>query len=122
MIVLGVCAASSALPLPTSLVLGDMIIAPTTVMAGEGVTYSIQVSNVGATACSYTLVFKYKTSTGTVGSDKAEVALEPGQTKTVMLTVIRSEPGTYFVAVDGKLGQYTVTSPGHLSPSLARQV
>ena len=119
-IALGVCAAPSVLPLPTSLVLGDLIIAPTTVMAGEGVTYSIQVSNVGATAGAYTLVFRYKTSTGTVGSDKAEVALEPGQTKTVMLTVIRSEPGTYFVAVDGKRGQYTVTSPRALEP-FARQ-
>ena len=119
-VVLGVSAAPLPPPLPPSVVLGDLIIAPTTVMAGEGVTYSIQVSNVGATAGTYTLVFRYKTSTGTVGSDTAEVALEPGQTKTVMLRVTKSKPGTYFIAVDGKLGQYTVTSPRALEP-FARQ-
>jgi hypothetical protein len=97
-------------------VVGDLTITPTAVMAGEAATYSIPVSNVGATAGTYTLVFRYKTSTGAAGSDEAEVTLESGQTKTVMLTVIRSEPGTYFVAVDGKLGQYTVTSPRALEP------
>jgi hypothetical protein len=77
-------------------------------MEGEEVTYSIQVSNIGGTEGSYTVVFKYKSSGGSIGSDNVEVTLLPGQTKTVTLTTTKNESGTYFVNVNDKFSQYTV--------------
>jgi hypothetical protein len=100
--------------------LGDLAITPATVMAGEPATYSISLTNVGISPCTLTLVFRYKTSVGATGSDQAEVTLGPGETKPVMLAVIRSEPGVYFVSVDGRLGQYTVAPLKALEP-FARQ-
>ncbi|HEX9896348.1 MAG TPA: hypothetical protein VGA85_01635 [Dehalococcoidales bacterium] len=99
----------SSVPLePARFVLGDLTITPTAIMAGENVTYSIQVSNIGGTEGSYTVVFKYKSSVGSIGSDNVEVTLKPGQTKTAMLTTTKNESGTYFVNVNDKRSQYTV--------------
>jgi hypothetical protein len=89
-------------------------------MEGEEVTYSIQVSNIGGTEGSYTVVFNYKSSGGALGSDNVEVALEPGQTKTVTLTTTKNEADTYFVSANGKVGQYTVT-PRLATKPFARQ-
>jgi len=79
-------------------------------MVGEQVTYSIQLSNTGGTEGSYTVVFKYKSSGGSIGSDNVEVTLKPGQTKTATLTKTQNESGTYFINVNDKFSQYTVTT------------
>ena len=94
---------------PASFVLGDLTITPTAIMAGENVTYSIQVSNIGGTEGSYTVVFKYKSSGGAAGSHSVDVTLKPGQTKAATLTKTQNESGTYFVNVNDKISQYTVT-------------
>ncbi len=95
---------------PARFVLGDLTITPTAVMVGEQVTYSIPVSNIGGTEGSYTVVFKYKSSGGTTGSENLEVTLKPGQTKTASLTKTQNESGTYFINVNDKNSQYTVTT------------
>ncbi|MDP2919203.1 MAG: CARDB domain-containing protein [Dehalococcoidia bacterium] len=94
---------------PARFVLGDLTITPTAVMVGEQVTYSIQVSNIGGTEGSYTVVFKYKSSGGAIGSDNVVVTLEPGQTRTATFTTTKNESGTYFVNVNDKFSQYAVT-------------
>jgi len=94
---------------PARFVLGNLTIIPTTVMEGEEVTYSIQVSNVGGDEGSYTVVFKYKSTGGSIGSDSVEVTLEPGQTKMATISTTKNEAGTYFVNVNDKGGQHTVT-------------
>jgi hypothetical protein len=94
---------------PASFVLGDLTITPTAVMAGENVTYSIQVSNTGGTEGSYTVVFKYKSTGGSIGSNNVEVTLKPGQTRTATLTTTHDFEGTVFVNVNDKGSQYTVT-------------
>jgi hypothetical protein len=100
----------SSVPLePARFVLGDLTITPTAIMAGENVIYSIQVSNIGGTEGSYTVVFKYKTSGGSTGSDNVEVTLKPGQTRTATLTTTQNKPGTVFINVNDKGSQYTVT-------------
>ena len=94
---------------PASFVLGDLTITPTAVIAGEQVTYSIPVSNTGGTEGSYTVVFKYKSSGGTTGSENVEVTLKPGETKTASLTKTQNELGIHFINVNYKSSQYTVT-------------
>ncbi|MFH1169252.1 MAG: hypothetical protein V1691_01020, partial [Chloroflexota bacterium] len=96
---------------PANFVLGDLTITPTTVMTGDNITYSIPVSNTGGTEGSYTVVFKYKSYGGAVGSDNVEVTLKPGETRTATLTKTQNESDTYFVNVNNdKFGQYTVTA------------
>jgi hypothetical protein len=92
-------------------VLGDLTITPTAVMVGEQVTISIQVSNAGGAEGSYTVVFQHKQtqSGGSIWSDKVEVNLKPGETKTATLTTTAKESGTYHVSANDKFGQYTVT-------------
>jgi len=102
---------------PANFVLGDLTITPTAVMAGEQVTYSIPVSNTGGTEGSYTVVFKYKSSGGFTGSESVEVTLKPGQTKTTTLTKTQNESGTYFINVNDKGSQYTVTTPVYAVPA-----
>jgi len=95
---------------PANFVLGDLTITPTAIMTGENVTYSIPVSNTGGTEGSYTVVFKYKSSGGSFGSEDVEVTLKPGETKTASLTKTQNESGTYFINVNDKGGQYSVTT------------
>ena len=95
---------------PARFVLGDLTITPPVIMTGDQVTYSIQVSNTGGTEGSYTVVFKYKSSGGAIGSNNVEVTLKPGETKTATFTTTPKESGTVFVNVNDKGSQYTVTS------------
>jgi uncharacterized protein YfaS (alpha-2-macroglobulin family) len=105
---------------PARFVLGDLTITPTAVIEGEEVTYSIQVSNTGGTKGSYTVVFKYKNTGGATGSNNVEVTLKPGQTKTATFTTTQNESGTYFINVNDKGSQYTVT-PRLATKPFARQ-
>ncbi len=105
---------------PASFVLGDLTITPAAVTEGDEVTYSIQVSNTGGTEGSYTVVFKYKSTGGATGSDNVEVTLKPGETKTVTLTTTMNESGTYFINVNDKGSQYSVT-PRLATKPFARQ-
>jgi len=102
---------------PASVVLGDLTITPTTIVAGEQVTYSIPVSNTGGTEGSYTVVFKHKSSGGSIGSDNVEVTLKPGETRTATFTTTKNESGTYFISVSDKNSQYTVTTPIYAVPA-----
>ncbi len=94
---------------PASFVLGDLTITPAAITTDEQVTYSIPVSNTGGTEGNYTVVFRYKTSRGASGADNVEVTLVPGQTKTVTFTTSKKESGTYFINVNDKFSQYTVS-------------
>ena len=100
-----------------SFVLGDLTITPTAIRAGANITYSIQVSNIGGTEGSYTVVFKYKSLGGSIGSDNVEITLKPGETKTATLTTTQNEEGTYFINVNDKFSQYTVTTPIYAVPA-----
>ena len=94
---------------PASFVLGDLTITPTAIRAGANITYSIQVSNIGGTEGNYTVVFKYKSLGGSIGSDNVEITLKPGETKTATLTTTQNKSGTYFININDKLSQYNVT-------------
>jgi hypothetical protein len=94
---------------PASFVLGNLTITPVAVIVGEQVTYSIPVSNTGGTEGSYPVVFKYKTSGGSVGSDTVEITLQPGETRAATFTTTQDYEGIVFVNVSDKSGQYTVT-------------
>ncbi len=105
---------------PACFVLSNLTITPTSVIAGEVVAISVEVSNTGGTEGSYTVVFKVRLEW--TGWENVEVTLKPGQTKTVTYTtkgVSRIDasgssmvvPGTYMVDVNGKVGQFTVTEP-----------
>jgi hypothetical protein len=95
---------------PANIVLGDLTTTPATILENEKVTYSIPVSNNGETEGSYTVVFNFKSSTGTSGSDKVEVILKAGETRTVTLTKTLNTPGTYFINVNDKNSKYSVTA------------
>ncbi len=113
---------ADAITTPARFVLGNLTITPTEVMAGENVTYSIDVSNTGGTDGNYIVVFQTKQtqSGGSNWSDNLEVTLNHGQTKTVSLTKIQNEPGAFHVRSNDKVCQYTVTA-GLANKPFARQ-
>ncbi len=102
---------SSPEPEPARFVLGELVITPTAVNAGEVITISIDVSNTGGIEWSYTVVFKVKRVGGWTHMDNVEVTLKGDQTETVTFTTTKNEWGTYEVNVNGKVGQFTVGEP-----------
>ena len=83
--------------------LSNLVISPTEVNPGQPVTISINATNIGASAGSYTIH---------LGGDfmaEREVTLEPGQSATVSFEVTPAEAKTFHVSVDGLSGSFICT-------------
>ena len=84
--------------------LSNLTIEPETVYAGEEVKVSVLVSNVGGRTGTHTVTL---TVNGTVEAT-VDVTLRAGESRTVTFKIVKAEPRTYLVEVDGLTGSFTV--------------
>jgi hypothetical protein len=99
-------------PSPAEFELSEFAINPARMEVGEPVTISAIVQNTGQLEGSYTLTL---TINGEI-EQSTEVTLAGGESRQVSFTVVKNEPGTYAVAINGLMGQFIVlasrSSPG----------
>jgi len=81
-----------------------LTITPPRADQGAAVTVVADVTNVGETACAYSLVLKV----GGMVEALKEVILEPNQTEKVAFTLMKDAPGDYEVDLEGLKGQFSV--------------
>ena len=91
-------------PTPAEFELSEFAINPARMEVGEPVTISVIVQNTGELEGSYTLALKIN---GEI-EQSAEVTLAGGESRKVSFTVVKNEPGTYAVAINGLKGQFIV--------------
>ena len=84
--------------------LSEFAINPAQMEVGEPVTISAIVQNTGELEGSYTLTLKIN---GEI-EQSTEVTLAGGESRQVSFTVVKNEPGTYAVAIDGLTGKFIV--------------
>jgi len=101
-------------PPPPKFKLSELAINPPQTEVGEPVTISTIVQNTGELEGSYILTLKIN---GEIEQSK-ETTLAAGGSRQVSFTVIKDDPGTYAIAVDGLTGEFIVLAPA-LSPPLA---
>ena len=91
-------------PAPASFVLGDLSISPGQIGAGQKVSISVELENIGGTAGSYTLELLINGEL----QDSREIALAPGENQEVTYQLGRSAEGEYAVTLGGQTGKFTV--------------
>jgi uncharacterized membrane protein len=89
---------------PADFQISDLEVNPDEVEAGEEVTVSVKVTNVGGQAGSYTLQLRINQTI----EDSKTVALDEGASATPEFKVVKQTPGTYNVEVDGLVDEFTV--------------
>ena len=87
--------------------LSELAINPAQVEVGEAVTISAIVKNVGGLEGSYTLNLEIN---GEIEQSQ-EITLAAGESRQVAFAVIKDDPGTYTIAVDGLSGEFIVLAP-----------
>ena len=90
---------------PADFQISDLVITPTEVKAGEEVTVSVKVTNIGGQTGSCTLPL---TINQTV-EDTRTVTLEKGTSTTTEFTVIKQSVGTFNVEVGGIINKFIVS-------------
>jgi uncharacterized membrane protein len=90
---------------PAEFQLSDLEITPADAEVGEEVTVSINVTNVGGQAGSYTVPL----TVDQVEEDSQTVTLEEGASTTVEFKVSRQTSGAYIVEIAGMVSQFTVS-------------
>ena len=89
---------------PADFQISDLAVTPTEVKAGEEVTVSVRVTNIGGQAGSYTLLL---TINQTV-EDTRTVTLEKGASTTAEFTVTKQSLGTYNVEIGGLVNEFII--------------
>ncbi|HUV52892.1 MAG TPA: carboxypeptidase regulatory-like domain-containing protein [Dehalococcoidia bacterium] len=89
---------------PANIVVSNLLISPTEVEVGQDVTVSVDVTNIGQTAGSYTVVAEVYARER--ADRKRTVDLQPGETKTVPFIFTPTEPGEYTVEVGDLAGSF----------------
>lgn len=92
--------------------LSEFAINPAQMEVGEPVTISAIVQNTGELEGSYTLTLKIN---GEI-EQSTEITLAGGESRQVSFTVVKDEPGTYAIAVDGLTGEFIVLAPASSPP------
>ncbi len=93
--------------------LRNLVITPNQLKQGDAATINTIVSNNGTEHGKYSVVLRI----GGVVEGITEVDLAPGTSQAVVFTVIKEEPGTYYVEVDGLAGSFLVIAlvPAHFN-------
>ena len=91
-------------PAPAKFKLSELAINPAQTEVGEPVTISAIVQNTGELEGSYTLTLKIN---GEIEQSK-ETTLAAGESRQVSFTVIKDDPGTYAITVEGLTGEFIV--------------
>lgn len=89
---------------PAHFVLSELTITPSSVKMGDTVTANILVSNTGGIEGTYVVIYKDDAI-----EDSRTVTLNAGETMVITYATTKNLPGTYFIDINGKVGQYTVT-------------
>jgi hypothetical protein len=87
-------------------------ISPKRVEPNQQVEISIDISNTGGEAGSYTATLYINDDL----EDSHTVSVSPGSTESVSFSVAKSDLGTYGVSLEGQQGQFTVVAPGTTVP------
>jgi len=97
---------SYILPLvpPADFQISDLDVTPSEVEAGEEVTVSVRITNVGGQTGSYTLPLIINQTT----EDTKTVTLEKGASTTTKFKIIKQTPGKYNVEIAGLIDEFTV--------------
>jgi len=90
---------------PADFQISDLNVIPSEVEAGEEVTVSVRITNVGGQAGSYTLPLIINQTT----EETRTVALEEGASNTTEFKVIKQTLGTYNIEIDGLVDEFTVS-------------
>ena len=101
--------------LPAIFTLDSLVVSPPVVKTDETVNISVEVSNTGETAGSYILTMEIN---GKIEASE-EVILEAGGSETVTFNIVRDEPGTYQVDINGIKGSFEVAEPPPPEPTPA---
>ncbi|MBN1190588.1 MAG: PD40 domain-containing protein [Dehalococcoidales bacterium] len=92
------------LPTPAEFTISGISASPENVNPGDLVTVQAEVTNIGGSAGTHSLVLKINT----VEVETKEITLEPGQTETVIFQLKSSPPGEYIIDVNGNKGMYII--------------
>ena len=105
----GTCVARAevVLPPPANFELSNLVIRPAAVLAGDTVTISVMVTNVGDLSGDYAVILRID---GAIEAAQT-VTVDAGAFETVTFTVVRMVAMTYGVEVDGLFGSFTVSPP-----------
>jgi len=91
-------------PNPSAFSLGSLIISPDKASIGESVTISVEVTNTGGEAGSYTVTLSID---GTV-EESQDISISAGDSQQVSFTTVKNLPGGYVVDVNGLNGSFEV--------------
>ena len=103
---------------PADFQISDLQVTPSEVEAGEEVTVSVKITNVGGQTGSYTLQLLINQTI----EDTKTVIVEEGASTTTEFKIIKQTPGTYNIEIDGLVDEFTVSaassngSPSDLIP------
>ena len=89
---------------PADFQISDLNVTPTEVEAGEEVTVSVKITNVGGQTGSKTLPLIINKTT----EDTKTVTLEKGASTTTEFKIIKQTPGTYNIEIAGLVNEFTV--------------
>ena len=93
------------IPAPAKFEVSNLSISPREVKAGESVTISADIANLGRSSGSYTAILKINSSQV---KTKA-LTLSAGESQVVSFTVVKESSGTYTVELGGLAGTFTVS-------------
>jgi len=105
--------APTPVPGPARFTVRNLEVSPAQVAPFGRVDVAITVANTGDTADGYPLVV----SVDGQAEHSETVNLQPRQSRTVRLTVVRSQPGVYQVKVENLTGSFAVVAPGGTPPA-----
>lgn len=94
-------------PPPARFELSNLVISPAAVLAGDTVTISVVVTNVGDLSGDYAVTLRIDGATEATQT----VTVDAGASETVIFTVVRTEARAYDVEVNGLFGSFTVSAP-----------
>lgn len=104
----GTCVARAVVAPPVvGFELSNLVISPAAVLAGDTVTISVMVTNVGDLSGDYAVILRID---GAIEAAQT-VTVVAGASETVTFTVVRTEARAYDVEVNGLFGSFTVSTP-----------
>ncbi len=90
---------------PAEFQVSNLEVTPSNVKAGEQVTVSVTITNIGEQTGSYTLPLLINQTT----EDTRTVTLEKGESTTATFTITKQTTGTYNIEIAGLVSQFTVS-------------
>jgi hypothetical protein len=111
LVLLAISTVACAKPAPAEFSLTSLYIVPKEVVAGEAVTVSAQVRNIGGTEGTYTVTLSVDGAT----IQSKIIKLASKTTETVSFTVTQDKPRSYNVEINGLSGTFRVFKPAEFT-------